>query len=285
MKHRLLFLLLIGFATFTQSYSQGVFVRIGGGYGLPASGDDYGLREITDSTGLQSQALVYGSNGQGTVFGLDVGYMINDHIGFQLGGEFLLGANQVRYEGTTPVLNELTQERSNQIRVLPAVLVSGGLGNIDPYCRVGVSLPLMTTTYESYIGNSEVPNTIASAKIESEITGKFVLGYTGALGCNFSLGSRLFLFAELGAISQRLKASEGTLTIYEFDGIDGLGDLDVIDKEWNYLESVTTDDNSILLNPDVDRSQPEDRQQISQNLSSFYLKAGVSIYFGGADID
>ncbi len=280
MTHRLLFLVLFGIAAFSQTTAQGLFVRIGGGYGLPASGDDYGIRLVYDSTSLQSQSLIYGSNGQGAVFGLEVGYMINEHIGFQLGGEFLLGAKQTRSERTTPSSYGLDQESSNQIRLLPAVLISGGLGNIDPYCRVGVSVPLTTTTYRNNSATLDLSGTNSTVVSETEIVGKFVLGYSGALGCNFSIDSRFSIFAEVGALSQRLKASSGKLTLLEVDGVDDLLNLTTIQKEWNYLESVTTADNSIALNPDFNPNEPEDLQQISQNLSSFFLKAGVAINFG-----
>lgn len=285
MKHRLLFLLLLISVASSQSFAQGLYVRIGGGYGLGASGEDYGNRLVYDSTGIVSNELIYGSNGKGGLFGLDIGYKIDDHIGFQVGVEYLKGANQTRldyslWNSNQLVSTQLIQEYSNQLRILPAVVINAGLGDIDPYCRVGVSIPLSTTTFISDISTNLIGMNLVPVFSETEIVGKFVLGYTGSFGCNFSLGSTLDLFAEVGAISQRLKGSSGKITTYTIDGVDELASIDVIGKEWNYLESVTSEDNNILLNSGVNLTQPEDRQQISQNLSSFYLKAGVKLYFG-----
>ena len=124
-----------------------------------------------------------------------------------------------------------------------------------------------------------------NAFIDSEIKGKFVLGYTAAFGCNFSLGSRLAIFGEIGAVSQRLKGTSGELTRFEIDGVDQLPTTQPVDKQWIYLESINSNSNSPALNPNFNPEIPEERVQISQNFSSYFIKGGVTVFVGGIGAD
>ena len=283
MKKRLFSLILLLAISTSFSFGQ-LFIKVGGGYGIGASGDEW-LSTISDSTGLTNQILRYGSNGEGGVFGAEVGYMFNDHLGVQLGAEYLVGARQGIISVQSPGMSLLQEGYSRQLRVLPAVIISSGAGGIDPYCRVGASLPLATTTFIEHVETDASGATPQSTNITTEITGKFVFGFHGAFGCNFSVGSRLAVFAEIGGVSQRLKGQTGEITRWDVDGTDILPTLNPFDKQWNYLEEINSNSNSAVLNPAIDPEQPEDRVQITQNLSSLFIKGGVTIFVGGVGAD
>ena len=283
MKKRLFSLILLVVTSASFSFGQ-LFIKVGGGYGIGASGDEW-LSSISDSTGLTNQILRYGSNGEGGVFGAEIGYLFNDHLGIQLGAEYLMGARQGIVSIQSPGMSLLQEGYSRQLRLLPAVIISSGLGGIDPYCRVGASLPLTSTTTIEHVETDGSGIGGANTTIISEISGKFVFGFHGAFGCNFSLNSRLAIFAEVGGVSQRLKGKSGEITRWDVDGVDQLASTNLIDRQWNYLEEINSNSNTAILNPAFDPEQPEDRVQITQNLSSVFFKGGVTIFVGGVGSD
>ena len=174
-----------------------------------------------------------------------------------------------------------TSSKGSQFRLLPAITISGGLGDIDPYVRFGLSLPLSSTT----VNQVSISDSTSSFDYEEEIVGAFNLGFTGALGLSISAGSRLRIFGEFGGISQRVHGVSGQVTRRDVDGASTLADLSAFESQWNYLDVLDPNSNSVVTNSMVDTDLPEDRIQISQNFSSFFVKVGVALSFGNASAD
>lgn len=104
--------------------AQDIYFRIGGSYGLPASGEDYGLYSI-DAGNESLQRVIYGSNGAELTSILEVGYRFQDYLSFQLGLEFLSGDEQTKlFQQETLGLNAEVTEQSQQIRIIPALVIS-----------------------------------------------------------------------------------------------------------------------------------------------------------------
>lgn len=261
------------------AYGQGLFVRVSPGYALAATGDDYGRQVVTD-TSSATETVIFGSNGAGFVLDLDAGYMFNEHVGFQLGFGYLAGAEQTRLDETGVNYTLMMTERSRQLRLSPAVVVSAGWGEFQPYGRFGLVLPLSTTTETSFMYDDPNNEIVYTEEIKSRLN----VGFSGALGFNYALGSQFGIFAEVGALSMRTKGSSGMLTSYTEDGQDELADATTFEREWTYQETITDESNNSLFNQ-VDTDQPEDRPMISTNFSSFIIRVGVSLYLGGGSVD
>lgn len=273
-------LLVFGLLLSASVHSQGLYLRLGGGYALGASGNDVGVE--TNSTGaVTTYTAVFASMGRGGVFSLDAGYNLDDHIGIQVGVEYLAGANQMVASLRDESFVSDQSMQGQQLRILPAVVIRGGLGNVDPYVRFGLSLPVLTTT-RTYFSSETIPppsQTALVRELEIEETGQMTLGFAGGIGLNYSLGSQLGLFAELSGLSQRVRGKSGAVTFHELNGQDLLESTDVYEKEWNYVSELNGQTNSEGTNEDYDEALPSDRIQFSQNYNAFVFKVGLSYQF------
>lgn len=252
--------------------AQQFYFRVGGGYGWAASGEDYGQISITTTNSVEAK-VVYGTNGVGIMPFVAVGYRFHEFLSFQLEGEYVGGREQTRFERLEPFYSSLTTERSQQLRLVPTLVLGRNSRKVNPFMKLGLSVPIWTRTEIDF--SEEVFLTpVTAIQQRSELKGKSLLGFSGGWGVQVALTDQLGVSLEVGAISQRLKAQSGRITFLEVDGVDQLADLDAYDSEWTYQESLTSEDNNGQLNPAVDRNQAEDRLQISQNFSSIYLKLG-----------
>jgi|GEM_PF-6941432 len=267
--------------------AQDISLRIGGGYGLPASGDDYGVSQI-DGGAFSSENAIYGSNGAGARGFVEIGYRLQEYLTIQLGGAYLRGKQQTRlrqlFFNQGPAFsgqNINISEYSKQIRLQPSLVLGTHNRKLNPFLQVGLSLPVWTMTiveaeYEE-LGN--MPSIFTNQL--SEIRGKPLLGFSAGMGLSWIVNPHVGFTVALEAVSQRMKAASGRLTQYEVSGVDQLAGLDLYEREWRYLEQLTSNDNAFGLNPDADNDSPEDRLQISQNFSSYQLKVGVELYWSG----
>ena len=267
--------------------AQGFFLRVGGGYALGASGDDSGSQLVIRDLGNR-ETVIFSSLGQGALFGLAVGYLFNENIGLQVGAEYLAGVSHTTSSiEATSLLESTSSSKGSQFRLLPAVIVRGGLGSLDPYARIGLCLPLSSTT-QNQISTTEtdaVTGTTVETRYEEEIKGALNLGFTGAFGVNYAVSSQLALFAEVGGISQRTHGESGQVTRWESDGTNLLDQANTFTTQWNYQDELTPESNSTVTGTDLNPDMPEDRIQITQNFNSFFFKVGVTILLGGASFD
>ena len=132
----------------TQSYSQGLYISAGGGYGFSAAGNSsFASTENTSNTATLNNTYTYkisngtGSFGRGAQFGATVGYMFSENIGAELNIGYLLGSKntntnyETKFNGTYSSTDTYS---GKMLRLTPALRFSVGKDKLKPYMRVGL---------------------------------------------------------------------------------------------------------------------------------------------------
>ncbi len=219
----------------TQAYAQYGFARLGVGYGMGANGDVLGVSTTLDAVyDVTDQKNIYGSTGPGLHIGAAGGYMFNDHVGFELGLEYLYGSKVKVEEFTSPKGEYYTEAYTRQFRVIPSLVVQGG-GDISPYARFGIVLPVAGQSHgdryadDVAIVSSLIPSLLPTAtefEVESTIKGKFAVGFRAAAGVSYKLSDKLDLFGEV--FYTGLRVQRNTLEVTRANVNDANGENDVI---------------------------------------------------------
>jgi hypothetical protein len=189
MKNKLFIIVLLVLFSFVGSsaFSQNVYVKLGGGYGLSLAS-----QEMYDAGVSPAHDYKYGSYGEGIDFGLGFGYNVNSNIAFEVAGSYTLGK---KYENTFTLLGGSITDKNyaNTICIMPSVIVKAPLKDITPYTRFGMVLGI-PTKFE------EVTSTAVTGTLKYKETGGLAMGIQGAVGINFKAGKHLGIFAEVFGI-------------------------------------------------------------------------------------
>jgi hypothetical protein len=178
-------------------YSQNVYVKLGGGYGLSLASQfmhDAGVSPARD--------LKYGSFGEGINFGLGFGYNVNSNLAFELAGSYILGK---KFENTVTSSGISTTDKdyANTICIMPSVVVKAPMKDVTPYTRFGMIIGIPTKfNEETQTGTGALTGTDKFKE-----TGGLAMGIQGALGINFKAGKNLGIFAEVFGIGMNYAPS------------------------------------------------------------------------------
>jgi hypothetical protein len=222
MKKLLTFMLLILLAS-GISFSQGIYLRAGGGYGLPIGTSSLGeidLRtSVSDGNGTvntNSKEAVKGSFGAGMNFNFAVGYKFNENFIFELNTQYLLGKKYTtsdNYSYTSPVNsyvdNDNTKTYARALYLNPSFVFSAGFGKAAPYGRFGVvvGLPKVTGKQSTYYDGDGID----ARELIWEYSKGISFGFQGAIGMNWELSEKLDLFTELNYLSMTYYPGEYNL--------------------------------------------------------------------------
>lgn len=247
------------------------------GYGIGTPGQILG-NEANVTLNSSSQKNIYGTLGGGLNINLLPGYSFGDHFGVELGLNGFIGSKVTIQDITTPASSLDYQRSSNQFRITPAFVVKSGGERVNLYAKAGLVLPVLGSTM-SKVEDNRYSNPLAVQSIEAKTTGKFSVGFTGAFGASFNLGSKFSLFAEVGANSIQVKSKETKYTKIEVNGADALANATEYQKRTNYVDELTQDSNT-AANPNMDTNKAKDELRQVSNFSSFFLQVGFKITFG-----
>ncbi len=93
----------------TLAMAQGFYTSFNVGYGFGIPGDAIGTEEVVDASLNSTETNVYGTFGSGINIGLNPGYMFNEHVGAELGFNYLLGSKVTNYDLSSPFATSLTE--------------------------------------------------------------------------------------------------------------------------------------------------------------------------------
>ena len=258
--------------------AQGAYVQFGLGYAGGTSSELIGVNSNVTSATSFTETGVYGTYGSGIPIGLNVGYMFTEHIGFDLGFNYFMGSEVTSAVNKSFVGDDVTTtSKGYQIRVLPQLVVSTGSENaLNFYSKFGLVLPVAgRTTFKKegqvsvFTGTNFITKSIL---VEGNSTGKFSMGYTGALGATFNLSDNLSLFGELQLINLRIAGATQTITKYEFDGQDIMSSKTKQELETEYVTSLDEKSNT-------DTNSPMKEIGSSTNYNSLGLNVGIKFRF------
>lgn len=243
----------------TKATESHFYLRLGLGYAFPHAGNTSGggvsSGSQTNNGNLSKQSVEKTSFGAGGFATLAGGYMLTEHLGFELGITANLLPPTVEYtesqtnSGNTNSDLKLSTKAKLPIYLIPAIVIQTG-GDLNVYARVGLTVnvagKLVTDAdIKTTIGGSQTSTT----QITSETTFRTGIGFQGAVGVSYPVMPKLRLFAEMNGIAVNQYLKEEEITKYIDDGMNLTSQLPTNVKKTVYESSISTVANS---NPSPD---------------------------------
>jgi hypothetical protein len=175
--------------TFSNSYSQSVYVKLGGGYGLGLA-----TQVMYDAGISPAYDYKYGTYGEGINFQGGLGYNINPNIAFELAGSYTMGKKFEFSTGEQPTTTY--KQYANTISIIPSAIIKAPMKSITPYLRLGMVIGIPT----KFLEMTESGTNAHTGTFKSKEYGNLALGVQGAGGVNFKASKQLGFFAEIFAI-------------------------------------------------------------------------------------
>lgn len=276
MKQFLLASLLIIF--FNQVDAQKLFASFGAGYGIAVSSSILGYNEEDNSVANTFfTENVKGSYGKGMSLNIAVGYMINDKIGLELGGNYLMGS---KYTFTNVDINSTTSStkvdeiHATSFRLIPGIRLSFGENKLKYYSRIGLAIGVMNKLTDNYNRTSTNPGGTELTSSTFEYSGGTYLGFSGAFGLTYDFSEHMALYAEINRYFISWAPTTGEYTNFTVNGEDQLGSMETKDKKFEYLDRI---DQSMNQNSFESRKE----LKVYSPLNSLGLSVGLHFTFGG----
>jgi hypothetical protein len=241
-KHLLTLLLILTFAGLAEA--QSFYTRLGVGVGPGIANNlDMLYSYSNDGTNRMVTVMPLGL-GRGFTGVAAFGYQPSKYIGLEFGISQFLGFPKI----ADSVVN-LPGGTSGEVRVtgtmlslLPAIVIRPGLGDVDPYARVGFILGIRPTINAT----AEVTNASTNPPEEAEairhLYGGVAAGLNAALGISWAVNDLVSLYAEGSFSSISYSPRYGELVKYEVNGVDQLPEMTVKEKETEYYSNINPDE-------------------------------------------
>lgn len=195
------------------------YVRVGMGYGFRQDG------QATNGYGTPySGAANYTANGAtvtlndfsvnkvsfnaGMLATIAAGYMFDHHVGVELAGQFNIEPVKYTYDAKNyllsgyPANSSTTTYAKSPIMIIPSFLLQTGDDGFNVYTRLGLVLPINTKLERhvrvDYLAGG--PNGSRNKEYTNELSSKFGMGYTGALGVSYK-ADKVKVWAEVNVMS------------------------------------------------------------------------------------
>jgi len=222
------------------SSAEGLYIRMGSGYGLGIGGTGMGRQQTTENTWTKDVGV---NVGQGFPIAADVGFKINENLAVEVGAGYTIGmAGEISntalfswggYGDTTTY-----SYTGSWIPVTVAIKCNGQMGALKPYFSVGTGIYFGTVIqkYTQKKGSSSGP------KIEKEITMTGAsLGVNSSVGVEFAVSEMISIFAEGRFDHVTFTPATGEITKYLEDDVDKLSTLNANQKHNLFLWPITAD--------------------------------------------
>ena len=252
------------------------------GYGFATTTDVLGIDQTTNSSGQITQKNVYGTYGGGVTGQINLGYYFNPHLRLDLGAYYLAGSTYTAASNTTPTSTFSREVKTAQYRLQPTIVVQTGHGKLQPYARFGIVAPLggQTTRTEA----TTLPAINTTTTNVTVLKGSPSIGFVGGGGVAYELNDNMMITAEVLYTGVRIKTSSAMLekseTVTPTTTTDNLPNISTISKEFNFVDELTSSNNSLVTNPAPDVNKPQDLLASKVNFSAVSIQLGFVYKFG-----
>jgi opacity protein-like surface antigen len=260
-----------------SSASAQFYVNVSAGYGIAAPGEVLGQNTTITATG-GSEENVYGTLGSGFQVGVTPGYFFTEHLGAELGVNYFFGAETDIQETTTPFGTAKVTAHSNQLRLVPSIVLRTGGESVYGYAKAGLIMPVAGSTITN-LDDSGAGGPGSGSTAEYETKGRFATGFSGALGVNFAFGGNMGVFAEVGTTNLRVQWKERTLNEATVDGTDVLNMLSTYDRETEYKDEIDGNSNNADYNPNYSDGSAREELANRTNFGAMFITVGLRIGF------
>lgn len=241
---KLLLIILFAMAFNGMSYAQSFYTRLGVGVGPGIANNlDMLYSYSNDGTNRMVTVMPLGL-GRGFTGVAAFGFQPSKYIGLEFGISQFLGFPKiadsvVRLPGGTSGEVRVT---GTMLSLLPAIVIRPGLGDVDPYARVGFILgirPAINATAEVTNAGTNPPE---EAEAVRHFYGGVAAGLNAALGISWTVSDLVSLYAEgsFSSISYSPRYSE--VVKYDINGVDQLPTMTVKQKETEYYSNINPDE-------------------------------------------
>jgi len=239
------FLLSLFFSIFlagTQLHAQ-FYVGANVGYGVPFTAEPFGLTYdyLEDEEGnftKQDIANQYGNAGQGFRATLQPGFMFNDNFGFELGAYYFTSPEILFQDTIKGNSFYKTYTKSWHLRLTPALVFMAGDGDITPYAKVGLCIPvagsvaarresndplLVNPSFSVLNYTNDAGDMITADRfdLEAEFKGQFSVGFESVAGVDYSINENLSVYGEVAFTALRIKRATSEVKKGEATMSDG----------------------------------------------------------------
>ena len=259
-------------------HGQGLYVKLGGGYGMPLATQSVGenYKQVNDYTGATpvytfSSENVKGSYGAGMNGRLTFGYTFSEFMGLEIGVDYLSGKKiETRdedidlFQGFTGITRTVVTKNSKGLFFHPTLVFAKGTGTY-PYGKVGIvaGFPSISETRDYYYDGDGVD----IINMEGKYSGGMAMGFMAGFGMNFKITDKLSAFAEINFTSLSYYQKEYEVTKFIHNGQDVLGQVPVNQKKVLYKDKI---------DPTVwDSNQPTQTLKEENAFSSISLQGGI----------
>jgi hypothetical protein len=238
-KIKLITIVLSGFI-YNTTNAQKLFATLGGGYGVATGasnlGGDVGNTTVSGNT-VTFESVNIGL-GKGLNFGASIGNMFTNNFGAELGIKYFKGEDVVinQNEGTFKSISKIG---GNFININPSVIMQIPLKEINVYTKFGI----LISQGNIYIVNDQVGLNQSSSD-KAKTTGGFGSGFTGAIGASYELTKKFSAFLEINTNNSNYAPKKSTTYVALQNGLDVLSQLDISEKETEFLDKFTLDNNT-----------------------------------------
>lgn len=254
-----------------SAFGQGAYAGLHLGYGFGLPNEQLGSTVDINASGAGTESVIYGTYGGGFNTSLNVGYMFNEHVGAELGLNYLMGNKVTQDEVNWDTFSSTTVTQSSQFRVNPSLVITSG-GKVAAYGKLGFVIPVAGSTVTEYRDN-------AGNAQDIESSGSFSLGYQGALGVSYGISDKLSIFGEISGVSLRIKSKSQTVTKASAMGIDALPFMTTYDKETVFVDELSGSSNNSSYNVNYSDASAKEELANTSNYNAQFINIGVKFNF------
>jgi hypothetical protein len=274
-------------------FSQHVYIKAYGGYGIKVQGLNYTLRtenyyENDDSANLWDGYQAFKiSMGKGFKYGITLGKGITKNIALELGAEYNHGKSpdmevinnyiydyDYTYQMFVKIVDNIKLE-AKMYQITPQIMLKSSSESIIPYITLGGIIGF-SSIKEFYNGqlSCNIPGyyPFESMKTDFKYKTNTSLGFLAAMGAEFIIGDNFFVFTELKYENIISTPKQGEYTRYIYDGEDILKTLSKNEKYFEFVDQYCESENN---NPNA----PSKKLKNQFSFNNFCLLAGIKSSF------
>lgn len=254
-----------------REWEKGFYLKAGIEYGLPIMGSMGTEGSVgPDKTLFFDSLKINASFGKGLWASFNAGYFITPNCGIDMGVRIGVGNHSQDFPNTLPY----TWDIQTLTKVKTPIMLNSSLAFRIPMdrfsitARPGVIIPLQTTLSQSVQAKyfdrfNAVDNEINTL---AEITTRFNLGFSAAVGIEYKITERLCAALEVNAVALHVDTKERNVTFQELNGEDVTSQLSESEKTTHFEYKTGYLQKNILLAAPV-------------SFSSIGARLGFTFYF------
>lgn len=263
--------------------AQGFYGELSVGYGFGIPSSYLGQETYTDITGASGsyEKGIYGTLGSGLNITLAPGYMISKHFGVELGINYFMGAKTVVSEDNFSIaqLYDKTTVYSNQLRIIPSLVVSSGGDMLYVFAKAGLAIPVLGDTKGLREASSPNHSGFSKTEVETTTKGNISLGFRGSVGLGYNITELIALNLEVFHTSLTIKPKTRTINSFSVDGQSQITNAPTYATEVNYVNELNSSSNNSDYNTNISVDAPKDEIPSKTNFSQFGVSLGVKFNF------